>query len=56
MVAEELRDKSFTRTGMDWGIKVPFDPDHVVYVWADALCNYITAVGYPDDKERLGKF
>ncbi len=52
----ELRDKSFTRTGMDWGIKVPFDPDHVVYVWADALCNYITAVGYPDDKERLGKF
>ncbi len=52
----DLRDKSFTRTGMEWGIKVPFDPDHVVYVWADALCNYLTAVGYMDDKEKFNKF
>ncbi len=52
----DLKDKSFTRTGMEWGIKVPFDPDHVVYVWADALCNYLTAVGYMDDREKFNKF
>ena len=43
-----LKDLSISRTTFDWGIPVPGDPDHVMYVWLDALTNYITAVGYPD--------
>lgn len=43
-----LRDLSVSRTTFDWGIPVPGDPDHVMYVWIDALTNYITALGYPD--------
>ena len=56
LLKDNLKDKSFTRSGMDWGIKVPFDPSHVVYVWADALCNYLTAIGYPEDKQRFEKY
>ncbi len=41
-----LEDLSVTRTSFDWGVKVPFDEKHVIYVWIDALCNYITALGY----------
>ncbi len=41
-----LSDLAVTRTSFDWGIKVPFDPKHVIYVWIDALPNYITALGY----------
>jgi len=44
-----LEDLCVSRTTFDWGVKVPFDPKHVVYVWIDALSNYITALGYPDD-------
>ena len=44
-----LRDLSVSRTTFDWGIKVPNDPDHVMYVWVDALTNYITGVGFPDE-------
>ncbi len=47
-VRSGLRDLSMSRTTFDWGIKVPGDPKHVMYVWVDALTNYITAVGYPD--------
>ena len=43
-----LRDLSISRTTFDWGIKVPGDERHVMYVWVDALTNYITALGYPD--------
>jgi methionyl-tRNA synthetase len=43
-----LRDLSISRTTFDWGIKVPGNPKHVMYVWVDALTNYITAVGFPD--------
>ena len=43
-----LRDLSISRTTFDWGVKVRSDPKHVMYVWVDALTNYITAVGYPD--------
>lgn len=48
-----LEDLCVTRTTFDWGIKVPFDEKHVIYVWVDALCNYITALGYmsEDDSE-----
>jgi methionyl-tRNA synthetase len=44
-----LEDLCVSRTTFQWGIKVPFDPKHVVYVWLDALINYISALGYPDD-------
>jgi methionyl-tRNA synthetase len=43
-----LQDLSISRTTFDWGVKVPGSPKHVMYVWVDALTNYITAVGYPD--------
>lgn len=50
-----LEDLAVSRTTFDWGIKVPGDPKHVVYVWIDALSNYITALGYGSDDESLYK-
>jgi methionyl-tRNA synthetase len=47
-VKSGLRDLSVSRTSFTWGVPVPNDPGHVMYVWLDALTNYITAVGYPD--------
>ncbi|MXV35386.1 MULTISPECIES: methionine--tRNA ligase [unclassified Saccharibacter] len=47
-VKQGLRDLSISRTSFRWGIEVPGDPDHVMYVWFDALANYLTAAGYPD--------
>jgi len=44
-----LRDLSVSRTSFDWGVKVPGSPDHVMYVWVDALTAYMTALGYPDE-------
>jgi methionyl-tRNA synthetase len=56
-VREGLRDLSISRTSFSWGIKVPDDEKHVLYVWFDALSNYITALGYPDDeKGNFAKF
>ncbi len=46
-----LEDLAVSRTSFDWGVRVPFDDKHVIYVWVDALVNYITALGYPDHKE-----
>jgi methionyl-tRNA synthetase len=43
-----LKDLSISRTSFSWGVPVPDDPRHVIYVWLDALANYITALGYPD--------
>lgn len=43
-----LRDLSISRTSFDWGVPVPGHPDHVMYVWVDALTNYLTGAGYPD--------
>ncbi|TRM11102.1 methionine--tRNA ligase [Lentibacillus cibarius] len=52
-----LEDLAVSRTTFDWGIKVPGDPKHVIYVWIDALTNYITALGYgTDDDERYQKY
>ncbi|MBP3906700.1 MAG: methionine--tRNA ligase, partial [Peptostreptococcaceae bacterium] len=52
-----LEDLCVTRTTFDWGIKVPFDEKHVIYVWVDALCNYITALGYmTENNEEYKKF
>ena len=50
-----LEDLCVTRTTFDWGIKVPKDPKHVIYVWLDALTNYITALGYMSDDDTLFK-
>jgi methionyl-tRNA synthetase len=50
-VREGLRDLSISRTSFSWGIPVPGNEKHVIYVWFDALTNYITALGYPDDPE-----
>ncbi len=47
-----LEDLCVTRTSFDWGIKVPFDEKHVIYVWVDALCNYITALGYMTENDE----
>jgi methionyl-tRNA synthetase len=47
-----LRDLSISRTTFDWGVKVPDAPDHVMYVWVDALTNYITGVGFPDESDN----
>ncbi len=47
-----LEDLCVSRTSFDWGVKVPFDPKHVVYVWIDALSNYITALGYSTDGDE----
>lgn len=52
-----LQDLCVSRTSFDWGIKVPFDPKHVIYVWIDALTNYITALGYgSDDDSKFKKY
>ena len=52
-----LKDLSISRTNFDWGIKVPDNEKHVMYVWVDALTNYLTAVGYPDvNKDSFKKF
>ncbi len=48
-----LRDISITRTSIDWGIPVPWDPGHVFYVWYDALINYLTAIGYGRDDDQV---
>ncbi len=50
-----LEDLCVTRTSFDWGIKVLSDPKHVIYVWLDALTNYITALGYMSDDDSLFK-
>jgi methionyl-tRNA synthetase len=52
-VSGGLRDLSISRTSFDWGVQVPEHPDHVMYVWVDALTNYLTGVGYPDTESEL---
>ncbi|WXR60517.1 methionine--tRNA ligase [Peptostreptococcaceae bacterium AGR-M142] len=54
---DDLQDLCVSRTSFDWGIKVPFDPKHVIYVWIDALSNYITSLGYlTDDESNFNKY
>ncbi|MSR30801.1 MAG: methionine--tRNA ligase [Gemmataceae bacterium] len=53
LVQTELRDVNITRSGQAWGIPVPFDQGYTIYVWFDALLNYITAIGYGSDNERF---
>jgi methionyl-tRNA synthetase len=51
-----LKDLSISRTTFDWGVKVPGDENHVMYVWVDALTNYITGVGFPDEKDKNWRY
>jgi methionyl-tRNA synthetase len=51
-----LEDFSVSRTSINWGVPIPWDPKHVTYVWFDALANYITAVGYGSDDERFAQW
>jgi methionyl-tRNA synthetase len=56
LVKGGLRDISISRTSISWGVPVPWDPDHVFYVWYDALINYATAIGYGVDDERFARW
>jgi methionyl-tRNA synthetase len=51
-----VQDVAVSRTGFTWGVPVPFDPAHVVYVWFDALINYLTGIGYLSDAPRFERF
>ncbi|HEX2221411.1 MAG TPA: methionine--tRNA ligase, partial [Candidatus Limnocylindria bacterium] len=53
---EGLRDFSISRSGIDWGIPFPGDPRHRIYVWFDALTNYLTGAGFPDDTAGLERW
>lgn len=55
-VKSGLKDLSVSRTTFDWGVKVPNDPEHVMYVWFDALTNYITGAGFPDETDVNWKY
>lgn len=55
-IEQGLEDLCISRSSFDWGIPVPIDEKHVIYVWLDALTNYITTLGYPDDKELFDKY
>lgn len=54
-IRQGLRDFSISRTSIDWGVPIPWDADHVTYVWYDALINYLTAAGFPADQESFDR-
>jgi len=56
LIRQGLEDVSISRSSIDWGVTVPWDPDHVFYVWYDALINYATAVGYGTDPDRFARW
>lgn len=56
LLRDGLQDISVSREGGDWGIKLPIDEKHTVYVWFDALINYITAIGYPNNEKDFAKW
>ena len=55
-VKQGLQDISISRTTFRWGVPVPFDPEHVIYVWFDALFNYISGIGYGTDTEKFKRY
>ena len=55
-VEQGLEDLCISRSTFDWGIEVPIDESHVIYVWLDVLSNYITALGYPDNKDLYDRY
>ncbi len=56
IITQGLRDISITRSSLDWGVPVPWDDDHVFYVWYDALINYATAAGFGSDDDRFAEW
>ena len=56
VVKSGLRDISISRASVSWGIPLPFDPTHIIYVWIEALCNYITALDYDEDGDKFRKY
>ena len=56
LIKSGLRDFSVSRTSLEWGIPLPWDPEHVAYVWFDALTNYLSAVGYGQDDAAFAKW
>src|SRR5262249_5134817 len=56
LVQSGLQDVNITRIGQNWGIRVPFDPEFTIWVWFDALLNYITGIGDGSDEERFNKW
>ncbi len=55
-VKKELRDVSFSRFNKDWGIPVPFDKDHTIYVWGEAVVNYLSGIGFLDNDKRFNDY
>lgn len=55
LLKQGLKDISFSRTAVKWGVQMPFDPDHYSYVWVDALINYISALGFLNQEDSLYK-
>ncbi|NKJ41987.1 methionine--tRNA ligase [Novosphingobium sp. SG720] len=55
-VSQGLRDLSVSRTSFDWGVKVPGSDNHVMYVWVDALTNYLTGLGWPEETDAFAKY
>jgi len=55
-IKSKVDDISISRSAVEWGIQVPTDPSHTIYVWIDALMNYITALGYDDDMGKFKKY
>ena len=55
-IKQGLEDLCISRTSFDWGIPVPMDEKHVIYVWFDALTNYLTPIGFLDDQEKFNKY
>ena len=55
-IEQGMEDLCISRSSFDWGIPVPIDEKHVIYVWLDALSNYITALGWPDEPEKYDKY
>ncbi len=53
---EKLTDLAISRSKVEWGVKIPFDPSHTIYVWVDALSNYLTGIGWPDNMDKFKKY
>ena len=55
-ITDAMEDISITRESISWGIRLPQDPEQAIYVWFDALVNYLTGAGFPDDREKFARF
>ncbi len=56
LLKQGLHDQPISRPSVSWGVPLPWDPDHVIYVWIEALANYITAIGYGVEPDRFDRF